>query len=190
MPYIEMPDAPGIMGPLLFRPQTARPLFDLAEILLRGESTLSRGDREVIAAYVSTLNQCTFCANSHATFAALQLDGGFDVVDAVIADPDSANITPKMRALLDLAALVTESGLAVTEDAINAAKAHGATDMEIHDTVLIAAAFCMYNRYVDGLGAITPPQRADYADIGQLIVGLGYAAAVPPVPGPTEQSGR
>jgi len=51
------------------------------------------------------------------------------------------------------------------------------------DGVLIAAAFCMYNRYVDGLGAITPPERADYADIGQLIVGLGYAAATPPVPG-------
>ena len=75
MPYIEMPDAPGIMGPMMFRPQTAKPLFDLAEVLLRGESPLSRGDREVIAAYVSTLNQCQFCANSHATFAALQLDG-------------------------------------------------------------------------------------------------------------------
>ena len=87
MSYIEMPDAPGIMGPMMFRPQTAKPLFDLAEALLRGESPLSRGDREVIAAYVSTLNQCQFCANSHATFAALQLDGGFDVVDAVIAHP-------------------------------------------------------------------------------------------------------
>ena len=188
MPYIEMPDAPGIMGPMLFRPQTAKPLFELAEVLLRGESTLSRGDREIIAAHVSTLNRCQFCAKSHATFAALQLDGGFDVVDSVIADPDSAPISPKLRALLAVAALVAQSGLAFTEESIEAAKAEGATDVEIHDTVLIAAAFCMYNRYVDGLGAITPPERADYADIGQLIVGLGYAAATPPVPAPESEN--
>lgn len=182
MPYIEMPDAPGIMAPMLFRPQTAKPLFELAEVLLRGESTLSRGEREIIAAYVSKLNQCTFCANSHATFAALQLDDGFDVVDAVMADPDTAPVSPKLRALLDIAALVAQSGLAVTDQVVGAAKAHGATDVEIHDTVLIAAAFCMYNRYVDGLGAPTPPDRADYADVGRLIVGLGYVAAIPPVP--------
>lgn len=182
MPYIELPDAPGIMGPMLFRPETAKPLFELAEVLLRGESTLSRGDREIIAAYVSKLNQCTFCANSHATFAALQLDDGFDVVDAVMTDPETAPVSPKLRALLDVAGLVAESGLAVTDEAIDAAKARGATDVEIHDTVLIAAAFCMYNRYVDGLGALTPPDRADYADIGRLIVGLGYVAAIPPAP--------
>ena len=182
MPYIDMPDAPGIMGPMLFRPETAKPLFELAEVLLRGASTLSRGDREVIAAYVSALNQCQFCANSHATFAALQLDGGFDVVDAVIADPDTAPVSPKLRSLLEIAALVAQSGLAVTPGAIDSARAAGATDVEIHDAVLIAAAFCTYNRYVDGLGAITPPERSEYADIGRLIVGLGYVAAIPPAP--------
>lgn len=182
MPHIDMPDAPGIMGPMLFRPQTAGPLFDLAEVLLRGESTLSRGEREIIAAYVSRLNQCTFCHHAHATFAALQLDDGGDLVEAVLADPDTAPVSPKLRALLALAALVAQSGLAVTEESVQAAKDLGATDTEIHDTVLIAAAFCMFNRYVDGLGAVTPPERADYADIGQLIVGLGYAAAIPPIP--------
>lgn len=182
MPHIEMPDAPGIMGPLLFRPQTAKPLFELAEVLLRGESTLSRGDREIIAAYVSSLNQCQFCTKSHATFAALQLHDGWDTVDAVIADPDNAPITPKLRALIAIAALVSESGWAVTAAAIAAARAEGATDVEIHDTVLIAAAFCMFNRYVDGLGAVTPPDRADYADIGNLVVGLGYRAITPPLP--------
>ncbi|MBU3749511.1 MAG: peroxidase-related enzyme [Mycobacterium sp.] len=182
MPYIEMPDAPGIMGPMMFRPQTAGPLFELAEVLLRGPSTLSRGEREIIAAYVSRLNQCTFCHHAHATFAALQLDDGGELVDAVLEDPDSAPISAKLRALLALAALVTQSGLAVTEESVQAARDQGATDIEIHDTVLIAAAFCMYNRYVDGLGAVTPAQRADYSDIGQLIVGIGYAAATPAVP--------
>ena len=151
-------------------------------MLLRGESTLSRGEREIIAAYVSRLNQCTFCHHAHATFAALQLDDGGDLVEAVLADLDTAPVSPKLRALLALAALVAQSGLAVTEEAVHAAKDLGATDTEIHDTVLIAAAFCMFNRYVDGLGAVTPPERADYADIGQLIVGLGYAAATPPIP--------
>ncbi|MFM9034271.1 MAG: carboxymuconolactone decarboxylase family protein [Mycobacterium sp.] len=184
MPYIDLPDAPGIMGPLLFRPQTAGPLFDLAEVLLRGESTLSRGEREMIAAYVSRLNQCRFCHNAHATFAALQLDEGGEVVEAALRDPDTAPISPKLRALLAVAALVAQSGLAVTEEAVQAARGQGATDLEIHDTVLIAAAFCMFNRYVDGLGAVTPPERADYADIGRLIVGIGYAAVVAPVSDP------
>jgi len=182
MPYIDLPDAPGIMGPMLFRPQTAGPLFALAEVLLRGESSLTRGEREIIAAYVSRRNQCDFCHNAHGTFAALQLDGGWETVEAVLADPAGAPISPKLRALLELAALVTESGLAVTEGAVGEARTHGATDVEIHDTVLIAAAFCMYNRYVDGLGALTPPDRSDYAGIGQLIVGLGYVAATPPIP--------
>ena len=182
MPHIDMPDAPGIMGPMLFRPQTAGPLFDLAEVLLRGESTLSRGEREIIAAYVSRLNQCQFCHTAHSTFAALQLDGGAEVVDAVVTDPETAPVSEKLRALLRLAALVQQSGLAVTEEAVQAARAEGATDTEIHDAVLIAAAFCMYNRYVDGLGAVTPPDQSGYDAIGQLIVGLGYSAAVPPVP--------
>lgn len=182
MPHIDLPDAPGIMGPMLFRPQTAGPLFALAEVLLRGDSTMSRGEREIIAAYVSRLNQCDFCHNSHGTFAALQLDGGWETVEAVLADPAAAPISPKLRALLALAALVAQSGLAVTAESVGAARAHGATDVEIHDTVLIAAAFCMYNRYVDGLGALTPPDRSDYAGIGELIVGLGYVAATPPIP--------
>lgn len=181
MPHIALPDAPGILAPMLFRPETAKPLNDLAEVLLRGDSTLSRGERETIAAYVSQLNRCTFCHNSHATFAALQLDGGWDVVDQVMADPEDAPITPKLRALLAVAALVQQSGTAVTPASIEAARAEGATDVEIHDTVLIAAAFCMFNRYVDGLGTVAPPQREDYAPMGEQIVAHGYAAASPPI---------
>lgn len=182
MPYIELPDAPGILGPMMFRPETARPLNDLAEVLLRGDSTLTRGERETIAAYVSELNRCNFCHNSHATFAALQTEGGWDVVDKVMADPSTAPVTPKLRSLLALAALVQRSGTAVTPEAVEAARQHGATDVEIHDTVLIAAAFCMFNRYVDGLGTVAPPDRAAYADMGQGIVEFGYSAASPPIP--------
>ncbi len=181
MPHIDLPDAPGILAGMMFRPETAAPLNDLAEVLLRGDSTLSRGEREIIAAYVSQLNSCNFCHNSHATFAALQVEGGWDVVDQVMADPDSAPISPKLRALLAIAAQVQQSGRAVTTDTVQAAKDQGASDVEIHDTVLIAAAFCMFNRYVDGLGTIAPPTRADYEPMGEMIVSVGYAASTPPI---------
>lgn len=183
MPHIDLPDAPGILAGMAFRPETAKPLNELAEVLLRGTSTLTRGERELIAAHVSRLNDCHFCHTSHATFAALQLDGGWDVVDRVVADVDTAPVTPKLRALLAVAAQVQRSGLAVTPDAVQAARAEGATDVEIHDTILIAAAFCMFNRYVDGLGTLAPAEREDYAEMGARIVEHGYAATTPPIPG-------
>jgi uncharacterized peroxidase-related enzyme len=171
---------PGNVGLLNYRPATAKPLNDLAEVLLRGDNTLSRGERELIAAHVSRLNRCHFCFSSHATFAALQLDGGWETVDSVIDDPASAPVTPKLRALLEIAAKVQQGGLAVGEADIAAARAEGATDEELHDTVLIAAAFCMYNRYVDGLATWAPAERDDYADAGRMIVEHGYSATTPP----------
>lgn len=183
MPHIDLPEAPGILAGMLFRPETAKPLNDLAEVLLRGPSTLTRGERELIAAYVSRLNDCHFCHTSHATFAALQLEGGWEVVDCVVVDPATAPVSAKVRSLLALAAMVQRSGRAVTSEAVDAARAEGATDVEIHDTILIAAAFCMFNRYVDGLGTWAPPERDDYAEMGRMIVEDGYAASSPPVGG-------
>ncbi len=181
MPHIDLPEGlPGIIGPMAFRPETARPLNELAEVLLRGESSLTRGERELIAAHVSKLNDCHFCHTSHATFAALQLEGGWDTVDAVVADLAGAPVSPKVRALLRVAGAVQSSGLAVTPELIEAARAEGATDVELHDTVLIAAAFCMYNRYVDGLGTWAPEDREDYAESGRMIVEHGYRDSVPP----------
>ncbi len=180
MPHIDLPtDLPGILGPMAFRPETARPLNELVEVLLRHDHTLSRGERELIAAHVSNLNRTDFCRNSHATFAALQLDGGWDVVDAVLVDPEGAPVSAKMKALLRIASAVQHSGLDVTDDLVAAARAEGATDLELHDTVLIAAAFCMYNRYVDGLATWAPPNREDYLSNGERVVEHGYAATTP-----------
>jgi uncharacterized peroxidase-related enzyme len=165
---------PGIIGPLLFRPLTAKPLLELAETLLRAENTLSRGDRELISSYVSSRNECEFCADSHAAFAAAQLDEGMSLVLQVRTDPDQAPITPKLAALLRIAGAVAESGRKVTTDLIETARGKGATDVEIHDTVLIAAAFCMYNRYVDGLGTLPAGRAEDYLDVAQMIVSAGY----------------
>jgi uncharacterized peroxidase-related enzyme len=178
MPHIALSEGlPGILGPMHFRPETAGPLNDLAEVLLRGPSSLSRGERELIASFVSSRNDCNFCCASHSAFAANQLEGGYAVVDAVKRDPDSAPISPKLRALLAVAGQVQKGGRSVTPAAVEAARRLGATDVEIHDTVLIAAAFCMYNRYVDGLATWAPEGRDAYETVADVIVNHGYRAA-------------
>lgn len=182
MPHIDLPEGvPGIRSAMMFRPETAEPLLQLAEVLLRGENTLTRGERELIAAYVSNLNECTFCQTSHSTFAALQLDGGMPLVDEVKRDPASAPIGDKLRALLVIAAKVRADGRDVTEGDVASAREHGATDIEIHDTVLIAAAFCMFNRYVDGLATLTPTDPSAYEAMGQRIVEHGYLQPAPTI---------
>lgn len=176
MPHIPLPPGlPGITGLFAFRPQSAESLGHLANTLLRDESPLSRGDRELIAAYVSRLNDCHFCHTSHATFAALQLDEGWSLVDAVMENPETPRLRPALRALLAIAASVQKGGKHVTGDQIAAAREAGATDVEIHDAVLIAAAFCMFNRYVDGLATFAPERREDYEEMGRQIVTHGYA---------------
>ena len=178
MPHIALNSAePGILGLLRYRPETARPLGELTEVLLRGPSTLTPGERELIAAYVSALNGCQYCASSHSASAAAQLPGGMALVEQVRADPGGAAVSAKLKTLLAIAAAVRDSGLSVTPGQIAEARAAGATDLEIHDTVLIAAAFAMMNRYVDGLAAITPEDPAVYAAGAQRLIKDGY---VPP----------
>jgi uncharacterized peroxidase-related enzyme len=180
MPHIDLPAGePGIRGPMIFRPETAKPLNELVEVLLRGPSTLSRGERELIAAYVSRLNTCTFCELSHSAFAELQLEQGRALVNRVKDDPDTAEVTPKLRALLRIAAAVQRDGKQVREEDVAAARELGATDVEIHDTVLIAAAFCMFNRYVDGLATWQPADPDAYLERGRALVERGYTGTVP-----------
>ncbi|MEZ0077220.1 carboxymuconolactone decarboxylase family protein [Planotetraspora sp. GP83] len=177
MPHIALnSDEPGIRGLFRFRPETARPLNELVEVLLRAESTLSRGERELIAAYVSSLNRCRYCYSSHAAYAAIQLPEGMDLVEQVRADLDAAPVSPKLRALLGIAGAVQQGGQQVSDKHIAAARAEGATDVEIHDTVLIAAAFCMFNRYVDGLATFAPDDPEVYAARAERIASDGYLA--------------
>jgi uncharacterized peroxidase-related enzyme len=147
---------------------------EFIEVLLRGDSSLSRGERELIGAYVSGLNECAYCTNAHIATAAAQLPGGSAQVELTLADVATAPISGKLRALLDIAGLVQVSGRMVTADAVAKARAEGATDVEIHDTVLIAAAFCMFNRYVDGLGTSVPDDPAEYVASAQFLVEHGY----------------
>ena len=179
MPHIALPEGvPGIRSALQFRPETAAPLLQLAEVLLRGANTLTSAERETIAAFVSSRNECRFCHASHRAAAAHHADGDYSVVDAVRADFESAPVSTKLKALLAIAAKIQESGRSVTAADIARARAEGATDVEIHDTVLIAAAFCMYNRYVDGLATWAPDAREAYDQMAEGIVEHGYSASL------------
>ncbi|HXE65071.1 MAG TPA: peroxidase-related enzyme [Bryobacteraceae bacterium] len=175
MPHIQLPEGlPGIVSAFAFRPETAKPLRELAEVLLRGPNTLTSGEREMIAAFVSTRNDCYFCQTSHRAAAAHHLGGNYDLVDAVRFDYANAPVSAKLKALLAIAGSVQLGGRHVTEEQIAAARKEGATDREIHDTVLIAAAFCMYNRYVDGLATVTPRDQAQYDAMGAGMAAQGY----------------
>src|SRR4051812_26868738 len=157
MPHIALPpDLPGIVSGFAFRPETAKPMRELAEVLLRAPNTLTSAERESIAALVSSRNDCHFCQASHSAAAAHHQEGDYSIVDAVKRDFETAPVTPKLKALLAIAAQVQESGRLVTAAHVARAREAGATDLEIHDTVLIAAAFSMFNRYVDGLATLTP----------------------------------
>jgi uncharacterized peroxidase-related enzyme len=166
-------DLPGISAGFAFRPDTARPMRELAHILLHEPSTLSPGERELIATYVSARNDCHFCQTSHGAAAAAHL-GSADTVQQVKADFTQAPISPKLKALLTVAGQVQQGGKRVTQQSVEAARSLGATDLEIHDTVLIAAAFCMYNRYVDGLGTWQPEDPDMYAQMGKHLSEEGY----------------
>ena len=133
---------------MAFRPETARPINELVDILLQGPHTLSRGERELIATFVSEQNDCRYCQTIHGAIAAYHLHGDEQLVVKVKSDPQGAPISDKLKALLTIAGKTAESGKAVTPEDIARARAHGATDLEIHDAVLIAAVFCMCNRYV------------------------------------------
>jgi len=177
MPHIALPDLPGIRGPMAFSPETSKPLNELAEVLLRGPSTLTRGERELIATYTSSQNDCHFCQSIHGAIAAAHLDGNESLVESVKADFQSADVSAKLKALLNIAGKVQQDGKRVTEQDVAAARAEGATDIEIHDTVLIAAAFCMYNRYVDGLATVQPEDPTLYRERGKMVARDGYVAA-------------
>jgi len=178
MPHISLHEGlPGIRGLLAFSPETARPIGELADILLYAPNTLSQGERELIAAYVSHLNDCTYCHASHAAIAACHLQSE-SLVASVVQDPEHAAVSPKLKALLAVAGQVQRGGRHVTAAAVALARAEGATDKEIHDTVLIAAAFCLFNRYVDGLATITPTDPESYRQRAGFVAQHGYTAVL------------
>jgi uncharacterized peroxidase-related enzyme len=172
MPHIELRnDLYGITSLLDYRKETAAPICELTDLLLCGESTLSKTERELIAAHVSRLNDCTFCSSAHAAVTCRH-DAGME--EPLSNNIDTIVVSEKMKTLLNIAAKVQQGGNYVTQNDVNAAKEKGATDKEIHDTVLIAALFCLYNRYVDGLATAIPANPAFYDALSKRITARGY----------------
>lgn len=178
MAHISLPPGlPGIRGLLAFRPETAEPLNVLVDVLLRGPHTLSPGERELIATFVSARNDCQYCQTIHGAVAAHHLHGDEQLVSQVKSNPETAPISDKLKALFVIAGKTAEGGKQVAAEDVDAARRQGATDLEIHDTVLIAAAFCMFNRYVDGLGTWAPDDPAFYRARAAIVADIGYASA-------------
>ena len=178
MPNIALPEGmPGITAGFAFRPETAKPMRELAHILLHtsGNEGFSSRDRELIAAFVSSRNTCYFCQTSHGAAASHLNNGNRSLIDAVCSDYRNAEITAKLKALIAIAEQVQIDGKRVTQQLVEEARQQGATDLDIHDTVLIAAAFCMYNRYVDGLDTWQPRGDAMYVEMGKRMAEEGYA---------------
>ncbi len=174
MPYIPLEEhLPGITGLLEYRKDCAAPIRNLTQLLLRGPSSLSEAERELIATIVSHRNQCKFCTTAHTAAADLLL-GEKNTTDEIKQNINTAQISEKMKSLLVIASLVQQSGKYVTADVINNAKNAGATDLEIHDTVLIAALFCLYNRYVDGLATAMPEKPEYFQSLAERLVNHGY----------------
>jgi uncharacterized peroxidase-related enzyme len=178
MPHITLPDGlPGIRGPMAFRPDTAKPLNELVDVLLRGPHTLSPAERELIATFVSAQNDCRYCQTIHGAVAAHHLGGDESLVADVTRNAAGAAVSEKLKALLVIAGKTAEGGKQVTAEDVARARGLGATDLEIHDTVLIAAVFCLCNRYVDGLATWAPDDPVFYRQRAALVAENGYAAS-------------
>jgi len=178
MAHIELIEGlPGIRGPMVFSPETTKPLGELVQVLLTGPHTLTPAEREMIATYVSYENDCYYCQTCHGSTAAQHLGGSdsdYELISQIKQNYEATPISVKMKTLLAIASKVQKGGKYVTANDVERAREQGATDKEIHDTVLIAAAFCMFNRYVDGLDTWQPHDPEIYREIGQQTARLGY----------------
>jgi uncharacterized peroxidase-related enzyme len=180
MAHINVPEGvPGIRSLVMFRPETGKHLYELAQVLLRSSSPLSPAERELIATHVSARNNCIFCMSSHAAAARELFEDKREIVDCVIHNQSTPLLSDKMKALLNIAGKVQQSGKLVTEEDVSEARKHGAGDRDIHDTVLIAATFCMFNRYVDGLASLTPTDPKEYEPMGKRLATMGYVLPQP-----------
>lgn len=178
--FIQVPAGlPGIIGPMTAYPDTARPLNELADLILRHDTpTFPKSERETVAAYVSYLNDCVFCSESHGAVADYHW-GKIGFSRELWADLEKAPVSDRLRALLKIAANVQKTPVKASQTDVDLALSLGATERDVHDTVLIAAAFCMFNRYVDGLGTYAFPRgHAAYVEMGKMLGTGGYVNAL------------
>jgi uncharacterized peroxidase-related enzyme len=178
-----LPDVPGIGTAMRLTPELGVHLRGLADQLLVDDfpgATISRAEREMLATAVSAANDCFFCMDSHAAHATalLERDGAHEIVPMleVLKQGSSEGFDDKMQALLHIARSVRRDGRSLGAHDVEAAAAAGASDADVQLAVLIAAAFSMYNRIVDGFRARTPVDVAVYRGRAEEIAERGYGA--------------
>lgn len=175
MAYIQLPEhLPGMRGLLAFRPAIAPSLTALTETLLCSDEGLSRGERELIGAFVSALNDCFICQHVHGAVAQCHLGVDDVFVEKVKTDFQHAGLSEKMKSLLVIAESTQRGGTFVTAEQVEFARKMGATDLEIHDTVLITGLFCLFNRYIDGLGVASDDTPETFRERAEGIAKKGY----------------
>lgn len=174
MPHVTLnSDLPGITGLLNTWPEPGAPIRDLTQFILRGENSLTEGERELIASMVCVGNECQFCSNAHISAAARYI-GSKETVNTILNQPFGGIVSDRIAHLLAISQAVGRSGSLVNQEMIDAAKNAGATDVEIHDTVMIAALFSLYNRYVDGLATELPENESYYEVLADRLTTSGY----------------
>ena len=173
------PDIASMAALNNYRPDVYAILGPLGEYLLHTPTLgLSCADREIIAAFVSSLNGCAYCEAIHSAIATVHLGSNMrELIENIKHDYTSSHISPQLKALLAIAEQVQKGGKNVTAEAVAKAKACGANDDDVHDTVLLAAAFCMFNRYVDGLGTCMPEDQDEVEKMAPAIAEMGYSMA-------------
>ena len=192
-----LPDVPGIGAAMRLTPGLGLHLRGLADELLVNDfpgATIQRHQREMLATAVSAANDCFFCMDSHGAFAgalleredAVHLEPVIDVIKSGASD----GLDDKMRALLHIARTVQAAPLRLTQADVATARKAGATDGDVQLAVLIASAFSMYNRLVDGFRARTAPSTEAYRERAGEIAEKGYSApsALPAAPAPSRPS--
>jgi uncharacterized peroxidase-related enzyme len=185
-----LPDVPGILTALTLTPALGVHLRGLADELLVDDfagATITRHQREMLATAVSAANDCFYCMDSHGAFASALLERNDATDQLALVDTiklgSSDGFDPKMRALLHIARTVRGEPRELTATDVQAALDAGASDQDVQLAVLIAAAFSMYNRIVEGFRARTPPTAEVYRERAGQIADHGYSdgrvAAVP-----------
>jgi uncharacterized peroxidase-related enzyme len=176
-----LPDVPGILAAIRLTPGLGIHLRGLADELLVNDfpgATIERHEREMLATATSAANDCFYCMDSHGAFATalIERSGSLDLVPLIdeIKRGSSAGLDPKMQALVHISRTVRRQPLDLTAADVDAAQAAGASDADVQLAILIAAAFSMYNRMVDGFRAKTPPTAEAYRSRAGEIAEHGY----------------
>lgn len=168
------PNLPGMRSLLAFRPAIAPSLLGLMQTIMRSNIGLSIGERELIATYVSKLNNCSQCFQIHGEVAKCFFIDQPTLINEILEDSNLSTITERQNVILNIAKNVQRGGLFVTAKQIEEAKLKGISELEIHDIVLIASLFCFFNKYSDGLGLTSNDTPETLSKRGQIMAEFGY----------------